>query len=50
MAFLLLHNYTDFINFFHDFPPFLRNLRFIDDFKRMRMLLYTLNIYHSLKK
>ena len=35
---------------FHDFPPFLRNLRFIDDFKRMRMFLYTLNIYHAFKK
>ena len=25
-------------------------LRFIDAFKRMRMLLYTLNIYHTFKK
>ena len=35
------------IQIFHDFPPFLRSLRFIDNFKRMRMFLYTLNIYHA---
>ena len=39
--------YLNFDTNFSRFPPFLRSLRFIDNFKRMRMFLYTLNIYHA---